>query len=155
MAAARAGSPDRTDPTEQTARVHAGDPTPPPSRSTLHVLDGTLAVCRLPAGSPTPPWAAQGAVVAVVATAHETSVVCDESVVPADVRCHGGWVALAVAGPLDFGLTGVLAAIAVPLAAAGVSIFAISTFDTDVVLVPTERLSDAVDALRRAGHTVT
>jgi hypothetical protein len=72
--------------------------------------------------------------------------------VPADVRCEPGWRALAVKGPLDFGLTGILASIAAPLAEAGISIFAISTFDTDYVLVKAERLDDAVEALRRAGH---
>jgi hypothetical protein len=62
--------------------------------------------------------------------------------------------ALAVAGPLDFALTGVLAALAVPLAAAGVSLFAVSTYDTDHVLVRSDRLADAVEALRAAGHSV-
>jgi hypothetical protein len=61
---------------------------------------------------------------------------------------------LAVAGPLDFGLTGLLASIAAPLAEAGISIFAISTFDTDYVLVKAEKLDDAADALRRAGHRI-
>jgi hypothetical protein len=72
--------------------------------------------------------------------------------VPAGVRCEPGWRALAVEGPLDFGLTGILASIATPLAEAGISLFAISTFDTDYVLVKAERLDDAMEALRRAGH---
>ena len=65
-----------------------------------------------------------------------------------------GWRALAVAGPLDFGLTGILASLASPLAAAGVSIFAISTYDTDYVLVREQALAVAIDALRAAGHDV-
>jgi uncharacterized protein len=120
----------------------------------LHALDGRLAVCRLPLGAPAPPWAESGPFVAVVRTEQETSVVCDEERVPPDVERQGGWVALVVAGPLDFALTGVLAAIAVPMRDAGVSIFAVSTYDTDYVLVPAERLGDAVSALRAAGHTV-
>lgn len=120
---------------------------------TLQVLGTRLAVCRLPGGSPLPAWA-RGEFVAVVNTAHETSVVCDEAVVPTEVQSQPGWAALMVAGPLDFSLTGVLAAIAVPLADAGVPIFAVSTFDTDYVLVPADRLDDAVGALRHAGHIV-
>jgi uncharacterized protein len=121
---------------------------------TIHVLPGTLAVGRLPAGSPAPEWAMGGALVAVVRTPHETAVVCDAGVVPPDVQRQSGWVALMVAGPLDFALTGVLAAIAVPLRDAGVSIFAVSTYDTDYVLVPADRLDDAVTGLRSAGHVV-
>jgi hypothetical protein len=80
--------------------------------------------------------------------------VCPAARVPDDVRAERGWRALAVAGPLDFALTGVLAALAGPLADAGVSIFAIATYDTDYVLVRADRLADAVGALRAAGHRV-
>ena len=59
-----------------------------------------------------------------------------------------------MAGPLEFSLTGILAAIATPLANAGVSIFAVSTFDTDYVMVKEENLAKAVKALRAAGHDV-
>ena len=82
------------------------------------------------------------------------TVVCAAARVPADARAERGWRALRVAGPLDFALTGVLAAVAVPLADAGVSIFAVSTFDTDYVLVRADRLEAAVAALRAAGHRV-
>lgn len=90
----------------------------------------------------------------MVRTAAETTVVCAEETVPGDVRAERGFRALAVAGPLDFALTGVLAALALPLAEAGVSIFAVSTYDTDHVLVREERLEEAVAALRAAGHRV-
>lgn len=81
-------------------------------------------------------------------------MVCAESAVPAGLRCERAWRALRVEGPLDFALTGVLASLALPLAEAGVSIFAISTFDTDYVLVQEENLERAVNALRLAGHEV-
>jgi hypothetical protein len=121
------------------------------------VLAGELAVARLDAGAPPPDWASPGAgdaLHAVVRTAAEVSVVCAAARVPDGVRAERGWRALAVEGPLDFALTGVLAALAVPLAQAGVSIFAVSTYDTDYVLVPSDRLGDAVAALRAAGHTL-
>jgi uncharacterized protein len=121
------------------------------------VLPGELAVARLEPGGPLPAWASAGGgdpLHAVVRTSSELSVVCAAARVPDGVRAERGWRALAVAGPLDFALTGVLAALAVPLAHAGVSIFAVSTYDTDHVLVRSERLGEAVEALRAAGHTV-
>jgi hypothetical protein len=120
----------------------------------LRVLPGRLAVCRLEAGAAPPAWAMGGALWSVTGTADELSVVCGEERVPEGVRREAGWRALKVAGPLDFALTGVLSAIAAPLAAAGVSVFAVATFDTDYVLVREERLAEAVAALRAAGLSV-
>lgn len=120
----------------------------------LHVLSGSLAVCRLPADAPVPAWASAGALVSITRTADELSVVCAEEDVPNEVRAERGWRALKVVGPLDFALTGVLAALAVPLAEAGISIFALSTFDTDFVLVREGDLDRAMAALERAGHRV-
>ena len=122
----------------------------------LTVREGELAVVRLDPGTPAPEWARPGkaGIVAVTATAAETSVVCDAASVPAGERSSPGWSALVVAGPLEHSLTGVLASIAVPLADAGIPIFAISTFDTDYVLVPGDRLDAAIAALRGAGHAV-
>ena len=81
-------------------------------------------------------------------------MVCPESVVPEGVRKQGGWRCFKVRGPLAFELTGVLASLASPLAAAGVPIFALSTFDTDYLLVPGNELAEALDALGAAGHRV-
>ena len=125
----------------------------------LRVLAGELAVARLEPDAPVPPWAApatgsEDQLRAVVRTRAELSVVCPAPAVPGGVRAERGWRALAVRGPLDFGLTGVLAALAVPLAEAGVPIFAVSTFDTDHVLVPGAHLDAAATALRAAGHRV-
>jgi hypothetical protein len=121
---------------------------------TLRVLPGVLAVCRLPPDAALPGWALSGGFVSVTRTLEELSVVCAEEVVPADGQCEGGWRVLQVAGPLDFALTGILAALATPLAAAGISIFALSTYDTDYVLVKERTLAEAIAVLRRAGMTV-
>lgn len=121
---------------------------------TVVLLPGTLAVCRLAALDHVPAWAMQGAFYSITRTPEELSLVVDEAAVPAAVRCEGGWACLKVAGPLDFALTGVLAALTAPLAAAGISVFAIATYDTDYLLVRHARLSDAVSALRAAGHNV-
>ena len=122
---------------------------------TLRVLDGELAVCRLPADAPAPPIPAGAALFAVTRTRDELSIVCPRAAAPADAEVEPGWRALGVAGPLDFGLTGILTSLATPLAAARISIFAISTYDTDYVLVRDSALPAAIDALRDAGHTVS
>jgi uncharacterized protein len=74
--------------------------------------------------------------------------------VPQEVRAEGGWRCLKVQGPLDFALTGILAALTAPLAAAGIAVFAVSTYDTDYLLLKAENLHRAAEALRGAGHRV-
>jgi hypothetical protein len=123
--------------------------------SSLELLPDHLAVYRLAADEAVPEWASGGTFSSVTRTRGELSVVCAEGLAPAEARCEGGWRIFQVAGPLDFSLTGILAAIASPLADAGVSIFAISTFDTDYIMVKEENLAKAVDALRAAGHGVS
>ena len=115
-------------------------------------LPGSFAVLRLapdaavPAALLVPPFHS------VTRTPAELSVVCPESAVPAGSRAETGWALLALAGPFPFEMVGVLSSVLAPLAAAGVSIFALSTFDTDYVLVKRERLAVAIDALTAAGH---
>lgn len=76
------------------------------------------------------------------------------SYVPAGIQCQADWRCLKVAGPLDFDLTGVLSAILDPLAVAEISIFAVSTYDTDYLLVKSDNLERAICAMRAAGHQV-
>ena len=120
----------------------------------LTLLSTRLALCRLASDAAAPAWAQRGEFCSITRTAEELSVVCGEAGVPEDVRCERGWRAFKVAGPLDFALVGVLARLATPLAAAGVSVFAVGTFDTDYVLVKEECLERAVSALTAAGHHV-
>lgn len=121
---------------------------------TLLVLEGHFAVCRLDRGAAVLPWATAGAVSSVTRTADELSVVCAEEAMPDGVKCERGWRCLRVAGTIEFSAVGVLAALAVPLAEAGVSVFAVSTFDTDYLLLKDRDLPAALEALRRAGHVV-
>lgn len=120
----------------------------------LILLDGEFAVARLEATDPTPAWAVRGAVSSVTRTGEELSVVCAATAIPAGVRNERGWRCLRVGGRLDFSLTGVLASIANPLALARLSLFVVSTYDTDYVLVREETLSAAVECLRSAGHEI-
>jgi hypothetical protein len=121
----------------------------------LEKLSIELAVVRLPAGSGLPWWAARdGGFLCLTRTLEETSIVCEERLVPSEVEAERGFRALRVAGPLPFHLTGVLASLAAPLADAGVPIFVVSTYDTDYILVRQGDLEGAVGALRGAGHSV-
>jgi hypothetical protein len=125
----------------------------PAHQLTLVALEGAFVICRLAADAPLPDWAASGSFVSITRTAEELSVVCREGAVPEAVRCERGWRCLRVAGTLDFSLTGVLASLLGPLADAGVSVFGLSTFDTDYLLVKEKDLPRATEALRRAGHS--
>lgn len=88
----------------------------------------------------------------ITKTAEELSVLCEEKFVPQQIKQEPGWRCIKVNGPLDFGLTGILSSLAGALAKAGISIFAVSTYDTDYLLVKQENLELAVGALKDAGH---
>lgn len=121
---------------------------------TLDLLADELAVCRLPVDAAVPNWAWSGGLVSITGTDDELSLVCAADAVPYDIDHTAGWRAFKVRGPLDFDLVGVLAGLSTALADAGVSIFAISTYDTDYVLVRAEQLDTAVVALEGAGYGV-
>ncbi len=128
---------------------------PQRDRLPLELLPGTFAICRLPAEAALPAWAAStGAFLTISRTPDELSITLVQSAVPAGVRCERDYRALRVRGPLSPNLVGILLSIAEPLAQAGLSIFAISTYDTDYVLVKARDLAAALDALRAAGHRI-
>jgi hypothetical protein len=123
---------------------------------TLHVLPERLAVCRLASDAPVPEPPASAGFWSVTRTGEELSIVMPEEHMPdgGEGEAETGWRCLKVQGPLDFGLTGILASLATPLAEAGVSIFALSTYDTDYVLVKESDLEEAKRALSASGHRV-
>jgi hypothetical protein len=120
----------------------------------LTLLPDRFAVSRLAADAPIPGWATQGAFFSVTRTRDELSVVCELSRVPAGVQSQPGWRVFKVHGPFVLSEIGVLSALAAPLAAAKISLFAVSTFDTDYLLVASETLLAAIAALERAGHAI-
>jgi hypothetical protein len=117
-------------------------------------VDGTFAICRLGGEAPIPPWATAGPFFSITRTADELSIVCDQDAVPRGIRCERGWRCLRVAGAIPFSVVGVLASLTAHLAEAGISVFAVSTFDTDCLLVKEDVLGQAVDVLRQHGHIV-
>ena len=131
-------------------------PTAGPARPGLDLLPGLFAVCRLDAAAPVPDWAAGGttAFCSVTRTPHELSIVCPEETAPEGVSAERGWRCLRVRGPLDFGQTGIAAALTAPLATAAVPVLVIATHDTDYLLVRDDRLTRATAALVGAGIEV-
>ena len=121
----------------------------------LSVLEDRLAICRLAPDSEVPSWATEAGFFSITRTTDELSIVCPAPNIPDEVICESGWRALVLEGPLDFSLVGILASVATPLAEAGVSVFAISTYDTDYLLVQEDSLGTAVAALRESGHGVS
>jgi len=116
-------------------------------------LRDTFAIVRLPPSQEIPRWAT-GDFVSITRTADEVSIVCKETAVPAGSHADRGWQCLKVEGPMPLTTVGVASEFTALLAKAGVSVFLISTFDTDYVLVKGDALERAADALRGGGHSV-
>lgn len=117
-------------------------------------LEGTFAVCRLAPGDSIPDWTASSTFCSITRTGEEISILCHDACVPAAVRAERDWRGLRVAGTLDFAEVGVLASLLVPLAEAGISVFVLSTFDTDYLMIRGSRYAATVQTLRTAGHRV-
>ena len=120
----------------------------------LTLLPERFAISRLAADTPVPPWATQGSFFSVTRTGDELSIVSELARVPVGVHSQPGWRVFKVHGPFVLTEIGVLSALAVPLAEAKISLFAVSTFDTDYLLVAAETLPAAIRALGQAGHTI-
>lgn len=125
-----------------------------PRSFTLELLAERFAIARLRADSDVPAWAEGGPLVSVTRTPFELSVVCAEAAVPLEVNAQRAFRCLRVLGPLAFSETGVLSSLAQPLARAGVSLFALSTYDTDYLLLADTDLEAGVLALGEAGHVI-
>lgn len=127
-------------------------------RLIVDVRPGEYTVARLAADAPVPAGLVDlPGLVSVTRTPDELSIVCPSEHLPAGAAgtAQPGWRLLTVRGPLEFTLTGIMAALSGELAAAGVSLFALSTYDTDHLLVKADDLGRAVQALRASGHEVT
>jgi uncharacterized protein len=118
-------------------------------------LEPQLSVCRLAGDDALPEWALQkGALFCAVRTADELSIVCDARFVPAGVAREGPYLAFKLEGPIPLSAVGVLSSLLGPIADAGMSVFVVSTFDTDYVLVPAADQHRALQTLSALGHSV-
>lgn len=121
---------------------------------TLELLPGTLAICRLDASAGVPHWAT-GDVISITRTSDELSIVCSQNNVSENIQSEPDWRCFRVAGRLDFSMVGVIASLTGTLAAAGITVFVVSTFNTDYLLVKEADLESAVESLRSAGHVIS
>ena len=118
------------------------------------VLQDEAGICRLPPDAAIPEWAYLGEFFSITKTADELSIVCLSGVIPESVEKDAGWQVLKIEGVLSFDLVGILAQVSAVLAEAEVSIFAISTYNTDYILVNNRDFDSAVVVLRNDGHEV-
>ena len=128
------------------------DKTTPPL--TLLILRETFTICRLDKDAPIPDWVFQGNLYSVTRTEDELSIVCPLINVPKGIVCNQGWSCLKVKGPLDLSLTGIISSIASTLERENISLFLISTYDTDYVMVKEKNLEKAIFALTEAGQQI-
>ncbi len=130
--------------------VHAQAEKKVENKLALSVLQTKLSICRLDAKAPIPDWVStvQSDFISITRTSEELSIVCDKKHVPAGVQSVSDWYAIKVEGPLDFGLIGILSSLLDPLAKAGISVFTVSTYDTDYILVKEQNIKKAIAVLK-------
>ena len=121
----------------------------------LSLLPERLAVCRLRPNEVIPQWVFSTSFWSVTRTDEELSLILPEEFVPSSWKVKKGWRCLKVHGPLDFSITGIIASLSTPLAEAGVSILAISTYDTDYLLVRSGDVDRAKEILIEHGHRIS
>jgi len=118
----------------------------------LKIFSENYGVCQLPREEKIPIWA-EGDFISITRTDEELSIVCKEKYIPKDIKCEKDWVCIKVMGPLDFSLTGILSSLAKPLAEAKISIFAISTFNTDYLLIKRNNFKKSIEILSKEGNS--
>jgi len=121
---------------------------------TLELLKKKLGVCRLNKDELVPDWSKNSDFFSITKTLDELSIVCSEESIPNGIKCEKDLRILKIEGPLDFSLVGILSSITTVLAQQGVSIFAISTYDTDYILVKDKDIKNAIDSLNIAGYKI-
>ena len=122
---------------------------------TLRILPNRLAVCRLDGDAPLPDWIDQSDFYSITRTEAELTIVCDEALVVLGTKSETGWRCLEVEGPLDFSDIGIIFSLTQPLTESGVSVFLISTFDTDYLMVKEKDFAKTINVLNAAGHRIT
>jgi hypothetical protein len=120
----------------------------------LKVLSSNYGVCRFDPHTEVPSWAMQGDFFTVSKSQEELSIVCQASLIPADIKAEKEWRIFKIEGPFSFTQIGILNAVTSVLSENGISLFAVSTFDTDYIMVKCADLDRSIQALRKAEHQV-
>lgn len=121
---------------------------------TLKLLDETYGVCSLEKDSEISPWIVEGNFLSITKTDEELSIVCEEKNISEGIKYEGGWKILKIEGKLDFALVGILAKISNIMAENNISIFAISTYDTDYILIKLNNINKAVELLKKENYNI-
>ena len=121
---------------------------------TMKLLKEKYGVCRLDKTELIPDWAQKSNFFSITRTSDELSIVCSQDDIPNEIKCEKDWRILKIEGPLDFSLIGILASISTILAQTGISIFAISTYDTDYILVKNNDIDNAISLLIKERYDV-
>ena len=121
---------------------------------TMKLLKETYGVCRLDNNELIPEWVQKSSFFSITRTSDELSIVCSLENIPNGIKCEKEWRILKIEGPLDFSLIGILASISTILAQRGISIFAISTYDTDYILVKNSDIDNAIVSLMKERYEV-
>jgi hypothetical protein len=122
----------------------------------LKILDSTFSVVKFPPAETIPLWALNSNVFSITRTDEELSIVCPSECLPINEQIkdvENDWKCIKVEGVLDFSLTGILSSLANTLAENKISIFAISTFNTDYLLVKSHSIEKARVLLENEGHS--
>ncbi|MFT8312984.1 MAG: ACT domain-containing protein [Clostridium sp.] len=122
---------------------------------TMKLLKEKFGVCKLDKDELIPEWIKNSQFYSITKTADELSIVCSQDSIPGEVKCEKDWRILKVEGPLDFSLIGILSSITTILAQKEISIFAISTYDTDYILVKNKDIDNAINALSDEKYIIT
>lgn len=120
----------------------------------LSLLKDFYGICKLPCDSSIPDWAQKGSLYSITRTEKELTIVCPQGSIPMDIEYDGNWRGFRIDGSFDFSQIGVISCLAGPLARAGISIYVISTYDTDYVLVKEKNVEQAVTVLTDEGHLI-
>ena len=121
---------------------------------TMKLLKEKYGVCRLNKTELIPEWAQNSDFLSITRTSEELSIVCSQNNIPNDLKCEKDWRILKIEGILDFSLIGILASISAILARKEISIFAISTYDTDYILVKNKDIDNTIKSLIEEGYEV-
>ncbi len=121
----------------------------------LSLLKDKYAVCSLPATAPIPDWALKESLVSITRTEDELTIVCRQDLIPTQYKRDLNWRCFRIDGSFDLNQTGVISSISSPLTGAGISIYVISTYNTDYFLVQEDKLNQTISILSHSGHSTT
>ena len=121
----------------------------------LSLLKETYGICVFPNTAPIPEWSVKTSLCSITRTNKELTIVCSQSIIPSDCEYNPNWRCFRIDGSFDLNQIGIISSLAAPLAQADISIFVISTYDTDYILVKEEKVERAIAVLNDYGNEVT